>query len=115
VTAIRTRDEAETFRLDLLSRSDDAVIQTFKVCSEFPDEAAVALCLEEMARRNITCEFTLAPKELRAAARLARARDAHGQQPGAATASKGGGALSRLADYLDSAAQRIERRGSPAS
>ena len=114
MTGIRTKDEEETFSLDLLSRSDDAIVRTFKVCSEFPDERAASLCLQEMARRNITCELTLSPRELRAAAKLARSRGADVAAPSAQRAATQGNpsALARLADYLDNAASQIERNTS---
>lgn len=110
---IRSREDAETFRLSLLSMNDDRLVACFKDASKASNDAACSICLEEMSRRNVTCELTLDSNELRAAAKLARKRSAAfrlssltGQQASAPTA------LERLAAYLDKVASRAERRGS---
>lgn len=111
---ISTKEEAETFRLSLLALHDDAVIRAFKDACERHNETACSLCLEEMARRNLTAEATLNAEELRAAARVARARfialrdDDSGEERAPAIQ-----ALKRMADYLDQAAGRLERKNGP--
>lgn len=109
MSGIRTRDEADTFTLRLLSMSDDAVIRAFKDSSDIPDERASSLCLEEMARRNLTCEYTLDARELRAAAKLARKRSVRQPDGKSGSAPASISALERLAAYLDKAASRMER------
>jgi hypothetical protein len=109
---IATQEDAETFKLHLLSKTDHDVLKAFKAASDRHNEEAAALCLDEMSRRNLTFEFSLPPETLRSAAELARRKSLLAKRASTALHSERPPktALERLADYLDEAAAREERR-----